>query len=266
VITIARTLLVLGILSAAVAVVIGTLLRDLPFAGRAAARIGALAGVAFFGVLAWGVLSRESPLFGRMTDRGSSGCRAVALTFDDGPSRIATPAVLDVLRSTRTPATFFLIGRRGALAPDLVRRIHEEGHAIGNHGFTHHPFVFMTPGQIARDLARTDEVVQSAAGVRPAFVRMPYGIRGPFAVGIVRRSGRPAIGWSVYPADARRPAAGIIVKRVLGRVGPGDIVLLHDGGGDRSATIAALPRILDGLRARDLAVIPLGDLLAGRCP
>ncbi len=265
-ITIARTLLVLGILAAALAVAVGTLLRDLPVGGRASRRIGSLVGIAFFGLAAWAILSRESPLFGSMTNRGPALCHAVALTFDDGPSRTATPAVLDILRKTRTPATFFLIGSRAGLASDLVRRIQAEGHAIGNHGFTHQPFVFMTPGQIARDLARTDDLVRGAAGVRPAFVRLPYGIRGPFAVGVVRRSGRPVVGWSVYPADARRPPAGRIVGGVLGRVKPGDIVLLHDGGGDRSATIAALPRILDGLRARRLAVIPLADLLAGRCP
>jgi len=265
VIAIARTLLVLGILSAALAVAAGTLLRGAAGA-RASGWIAALAGIAFFAAAAWGILSRQSPLFGRMVDHGPAGCRAVALTFDDGPSRSTTPAVLDLLREIHTPATFFLIGSRAALAPDLVRRIHDEGHAIGNHSWAHDPFVFTTPGRIARDLGKTDAIVRSAAGVTPGFVRLPYGIRGPFAVDVVRRSGRPAVGWSVYPADARRPAAETITKRVLSRVGPGDILLLHDGGGDRSATVAALPSILEGLRARNLPVIPLADLLAGQCP
>jgi peptidoglycan/xylan/chitin deacetylase (PgdA/CDA1 family) len=243
-------------------VTIVTLLRDL-VTGRAAGRIGALAGIAFFGIITWGVLSRGSPLFGRMVERGPAGCRAVALTFDDGPSRAATPAVLEILRGARAPATFFLIGGRAVLAPDLVRRIRAEGTPSAITASPYQPFVFTTRAG-SRGTSEDGRSCRNRRRRPSGFVRWPYGIWDLRR--IVRRSGRPVVGWSVYPADARRPAAETLVRRVLDRAGPGDILLLHDGGGDRSATVAALPRILDGLRVRHLAVIPLADLLAGRCP
>jgi peptidoglycan/xylan/chitin deacetylase (PgdA/CDA1 family) len=262
---VARTLLLVAILCAAPSVAIGVLLRSLGLKPAGSAWIAASAGAAAFALLAWGTVSLDAPLFGRVANRGPSRCDTGALTFDDGPSPSATPAVLDLLRRTETPATFFLVGRRAIEFPEIVRRIRAEGHGLGNHSFSHRALVFMTPGMIRRELERTDDAIRRAAGVSPAFARPPYGLRGPFTVRAIRARGEMPVGWSLYPGDASRPPAEKIVVRVLARAHAGDILLLHDGGGDRSATVAALPRILDGLRAKGLAVVPLQDLLAGRC-
>ena len=262
---IVRTLLVLAILWAGLAVVLGVVLRNAGIGFAWSTRIAACLGAAGFLFLTWGAVSLDAPLFGRLANRGPSGCGAVALTFDDGPDPSATPAVLDLLRRTATPATFFLVGRRVLESPLLVRRIRAEGHGLGNHGFAHRPLVFLTPGMIRRELDRTDDAIRRAAGARPAFARLPYGLRGPFTVRAIRERGETAVGWSLYPGDALRPSADRITARVLSRVRPGDILLLHDGGGDRASTVTALPRILEGLRAKGLPVVRLEDLLAGRC-
>jgi peptidoglycan/xylan/chitin deacetylase (PgdA/CDA1 family) len=264
VLVIARVLLVLAILATAVGLGVGLLLRAR--AGvRAAGISAAAAALALFATAAWSVVSLDAPLFGRMINHGPRACRAVALTFDDGPNPPATPQVLDILKRDGAPATFFVVGLRAARAPELLRRIRADGHAIGNHSFAHRPFVLATPGMIRRDLDRTDAVVRAATGAAPSFVRVPYGLRGPFTLRTVRAGGREPVGWSLYPRDARQPPPDTIAARVLERARPGDIILLHDGGGDRANTVAALPRILEGLRARGLPVVPLADLLGGRC-
>jgi peptidoglycan/xylan/chitin deacetylase (PgdA/CDA1 family) len=181
--------------------------------------------------------------------------RAVALTFDDGPDPRWTPAVLDLLRRYHTQATFCLVGEHAVEHPELVRRIAIDGHALCDHTWSHDEAL---PGRsaatIRAEITRTyDAIVAASGGIRPRYYRAPAGRWSPAELADARRLGLRPLGWSVDPADWRRPPAALITRRVLAGAVPGAIVLLHDGYGDRAATLAALPEILPALAGRHLA-------------
>lgn len=185
---------------------------------------------------------------------------SVALTFDDGPSPLYTPEVLAVLRRYRVPATFFLVGYHALQYPDLVRAEARAGMAVGDHSFDHPlypPFAALTAEQITTEIARGRDAL---GGLTPPvrLFRPPGGSYSPYVVAAARRLGLRVVLWSVDPADWLPGAsAARIVARVLGAVRPGSIVILHDGGGNRAATVAALPAIVEGIRARGLRLVAL---------
>lgn len=176
----------------------------------------------------------------------------VALTFDDGPSPW-TPALLDTLRAYGVPATFFDIGSRARAYPDLVRRQVTEGHSVGGHTWTHPKLTSLSNDSIRAQVGETNRYLESLTGRRVTCVRPPYGSRNARVLSIFGELGVNSLMWSVDARDWERPPASVIAARVLSRVQPGSIVLLHDGGGDRSQTVAAVPMIIEGLRARGYA-------------
>lgn len=173
----------------------------------------------------------------------------VALTFDDGPSPW-TPALLDTLRYYGVPATFFAIGANAARYPDLVRRTVAEGHSVGGHTWTHPRLTSLGNDAIRAQVGETDRYLESLTGRTVSCVRPPYGLRNSRVLSIFGELGVNSLMWSVDARDWERPPASVIAARVLARTQPGSIILLHDGGGDRSQTIAAVPMIIEGLRAR----------------
>jgi len=196
----------------------------------------------------------------RPSGRARTVAPAVALTFDDGPSPRYTPRVLAILRRLRVPATFFVVGYLADQNPGLVRRELRAGMAIGNHRYNHPevpPF-----DELPRRLLE-DEIVLGAEslsrlGARPSLFRPPGGSSSPAVVDAAEAAGERVVLWSVDPRDWRpgvRPRQ--IVRRVLGAVRAGSIVLLHDGGGDRSATVAALPAIVKGIRSRRFRLVAI---------
>ena len=191
-----------------------------------------------------------------MIDHGPRDVSRVALTFDDGPGP-DTPALLDALRAGGAAATFFLHGRNVAQHPALVRRVRDEGHELGNHALTHEN-LRRHPVKTVREVVATQRLVADAAGVRPRVFRPPYGAGGAAA----RLLRLPVIGWDVDPRDWTRPGPDAIVERVLANVRPGSIVLLHDGRGYRDETVAAVPRILEGLSMRRLEPVTVSELLS----
>jgi peptidoglycan/xylan/chitin deacetylase (PgdA/CDA1 family) len=178
----------------------------------------------------------------------------IALTFDDGPDPRWTPAVLALLRQYRVHATFCLVGAHVVRHPDLVRRIAEDGHALCDHTWGHdEQLPRRSPAAIRADLRRTSEAIERASGGRaPAYFRAPGGNWSAAVVTEARRLGLRPLGWSVDPRDWTRPPAATITRTVLGAARGGPIVLLHDGYGDRSVTVAALRTILAGLPDRPL--------------
>jgi peptidoglycan-N-acetylglucosamine deacetylase len=178
--------------------------------------------------------------------------RAVALTFDDGPDPRWTPQVLALLRAARVHATFCLIGRQVAAYPRLVARIVAEGHRLCNHTFDHDEQLATRPVPVInRDIQAATAAIKRA--VPGASIRLFRAPGGGFTVGLdqlLPAQGLRPLGWSVDPDDWRRPGAAAIVARVLAQVRPGSIILLHDGGGDRSQTVAALQQLLPALTAR----------------
>ncbi|MGY1754870.1 polysaccharide deacetylase family protein [Blastococcus sp. SYSU D01042] len=197
-----------------------------------------------------------APLGSVLTTSPPTGERTVALTFDDGPRPDSTPAVLDVLRSRGVTATFFVTGGNAARHPDLVRRIVAEGHTIGNHSWSHPDLSGLSPAGRAAEMDRTSQAVVDATGVVPCFFRGPYGVHGGAIASQAVERGMSVVGWSLDTRDWTTPGGWSpsfqqqIVAAATAPAGAHPIVLMHDGGGYRQNTVAALDRIISDYVAR----------------
>ncbi len=188
------------------------------------------------------------------------GTPLVALTFDDGPWPGSTGRVLDILRAEGVRATFFVVGIRLRTAPDLGRREVREGHLVENHTFSHLALRGATPAAVHAQIVRGAATIVTYLGVQPRWFRAPGGGVTPVTRAEADALGERTIRWTVDPKDWSKPSAPSIVARVLGKVTPGAVVLLHDGGGDRSQTVEALPSIIAGLKAAGYRFVTLDDL------
>ncbi len=197
----------------------------------------------------------------------------VSLTFDDGPDADWTPAILDVLRDRHVPATFFVVGENALAHPTLLNRIVDEGHALGNHSYTHPNFATISDGEARLEMNATERLVEAYTGRGMRLFRAPYfGDAEPTTADelgpalIAQQSGYLNVGLHVDSEDWQQPGVDAIVANVVNAVMAGNedrsgqIVLLHDGGGDRSQTLAAVPRIIDELRARGFRFVPTAQL------
>ncbi len=200
----------------------------------------------------------------------------IALTFDDGPDPRFTPQVLDILRDEHVTATFFVTGIAVYQSPQLLQRAYGEGHEIGNHTYTHTDLDQLSLSQLRLELTLTQRLIQSRLGVSTLLFRPPYGVDdqavSPTAferLRAVQQLGYRIVGSQIdandwgYEQDATPPTSDEIVESVLeqARAGDGHVVLMHDGGGDRKNTVAALPRIIDGLRDAGFELVPVSTLL-----
>jgi peptidoglycan-N-acetylglucosamine deacetylase len=183
--------------------------------------------------------------------------KEVALTFDDGPSRTQTPAILETLIASGARATFFEEGRHVSGREALMRQILAAGDEIGNHSF-HHP---VDPG--AAELASTDEAIRGATGFEPCLFRPPYGEVDARVEAAARAAGLEIVLWTLDSEDDHHPGVAAIRRRVVRRASPGAIVLLHDGG-HHPQTVEALPGILAGLEARGFRCVTVTELFGGR--
>ncbi len=186
----------------------------------------------------------------------------VALTFDDGPHRTYTPQILDILKRYNAHATFFVLGSLAKARPDLIRRISAQGHEIGIHTWRHARLTRLTAAQIRADISRCAAVLApiiGAGGPRPRWVRPPYGAINSSVRRTLQEMGYRVAMWSVDPDDWRRPGAEAIYRRVMARVRDGSIVLMHDGGGNRSQTVAALARIVPELQSRGYRLVTMSQ-------
>jgi peptidoglycan/xylan/chitin deacetylase (PgdA/CDA1 family) len=185
------------------------------------------------------------------------GPHQVALTFDDGPSDY-TSGVLGVLRQYGVPAAFFTLGYLDVQRPDLLVAERNAGMSVEDHSWDHPDLTKRTVPQIDQELNDTANAIQHATGIRPTCFRPPYGATNSTVVAEATRLGLSQILWNVDPTDYDRPGAGVIADRVLSQAnGRGLVVLLHDGGGDRSQTVAALASIIQGLRSRGYSFVRL---------
>lgn len=206
-----------------------------------------------------------------VTRAGASG-REVAITFDDGPDDAFTPPILDTLAARGAVASFFVLGRQVQRLPELTRRIATDGHEIGNHSWSHPDFATMSPSAIRLELAATGRAIEAITGRRPMLARPPYiGDARPATddrlrpMAVANELGYRIAGLEVDPKDwFETDPANIVANamRDLRRKG-GHIILLHDAGGDRSATIAALGPLIDSLRAGGYTLTTVAGLLDG---
>ena len=174
----------------------------------------------------------------------------VYLTFDDGPSTTYTPKVLAVLRKYGVHAVFFELGQNVSWYPSITRSVRGDGNLVGNHTWSHPDLTTLSTTAVTSQLNR----MESALGYRPRCVRPPYGATSPRIATIIANRGQRQILWTVDPREWSRPGTSTIVSRVLAAVRPGSRILLHDGGGDRSQTVAALDLLIPRLRARGFVI------------
>jgi peptidoglycan/xylan/chitin deacetylase (PgdA/CDA1 family) len=218
-------------------------------------------------LIVWGVFNVNSSLWAP-TLWQVPGVNAVALTFDDGPDPEFTPRVLEILAREKVAATFFVIGKRARVNPDLLREIDRQGHLIGNHSFSHAWNInFALHRRLAREISECSDAIEAAIGKRPQFYRAPHGFKNPAVGGVLAKHALTCVGWQVRGFDAVRTNADEIARRLVLNAKAGGILLLHDGSGlqgtrDRSATLQALPMIISGLRARGFEFKRLDELAA----
>ena len=178
-----------------------------------------------------------------------SGRKAIALTIDDGPSPVYTPQVLSLLHRYGITASFSMIGVNVAAYPGVARAVADAGHLIVNHTQHHHNLAFMWPAEVADEMDFATEAIHRATGRVPDMFRAPYGAWSPTVLERCWRTGMTPLGWSVDPRDWSRPGVTAIIQDIMDNTRTGSIILEHDGGGNRSQTVAALsvvlPRLLD---------------------
>jgi peptidoglycan/xylan/chitin deacetylase (PgdA/CDA1 family) len=214
---------------------------------------------------AWSIPTLQ--LFGPALLRGPAGGNRVALTFDDGPTSPYTEQILDVLRERKVPATFFVCGKNVERNPEVLRRIQVEGHTIGNHTYEHPYPYFHRRKFFASQIDRTQNAIEKVTGQRPVIFRPPFGARWIGLYPVLRERGMRLINWSDTGYDWIGDSD--IVGETLKNLGPGSIILLHDGrrayapeNVDRSRTVNALPAIIDGARKAGLKFVPITEFLS----
>lgn len=191
--------------------------------------------------------------------------REVAITIDDGPDPDVTPRVLDLLDAADAKATFFCIGWRARENPALCREIVARGHRIENHGDSHSKaFAFFGPGRMKADIAAAQATFSEITGQTPRYFRATAGLRNPFLDAVLHGLGLKLASWTRRPYDTRCGDPDIVFRRLSRDLGPGDILLLHDGHAARTADgqpviLAVLPRLITALRQHSLNPVTLPD-------
>jgi peptidoglycan/xylan/chitin deacetylase (PgdA/CDA1 family) len=177
------------------------------------------------------------------------GRKAIALTIDDGPSPAYTPQLLSLLSRYKVTATFSMIGANVAAHPALAREVADAGHMVVNHTWTHANLTLLAPAAVLDQMSRASDAIHHATGAVPGMFRAPYGAWSPAVLKRCRQMRLAPLDWSVDPRDWARPGAGAIVRNIMRNTRTGSIILEHDGGGDRSQTVAALGVVLPRLLA-----------------
>jgi peptidoglycan/xylan/chitin deacetylase (PgdA/CDA1 family) len=211
------------------------------------------------------VPSTPAPMPGTATviTHGNPRLPEVALTFDDGPGEY-TLRILAILQHYKARATFFSIGQNITQFPMYLQQVLAGNHAVGNHTFTHPHLPTLSFASIHRELSATQNVVHKEAGTYPMVFRPPYGEYNADVVKAANQLGMTVVTWGADAHDwvTPQPSTDLIASRILSAAGNGAIFLLHEAGGDRANTVAALPTIITGLQARGLTLVTLPQMLA----
>lgn len=195
--------------------------------------------------------------------------RVVALTFDDGPNPVYTPQILQILKNYGIKATFFMIGDNVARHPDVAKQVVADGNEVGNHSLKHsYTLPFLTSRQIRQDYHKTQRIIQEATGVTTQLYRAPHGRMSPWMGQTLKDEGAKIVRWQVSAADWKNTPPEVVVQRILKKVKPGSMILLHDGidlndKANRKAVVEALPGLIDGLKAQGYRFVTVSQLLDG---
>jgi len=220
--------------------------------------------LAYVTLVLCGVVFMRLEMFADVFWRGDEDARGVALTFDDGPSPEHTPRVLELLSRAGVKATFFVIGRKAAAHPELVRAMVDAGHAVGVHGYAHDRlFSLRRMGYVRRDLTLAIETLQKITGERPRLFRPPIGHTNALIAHVAKSLELTLVGWSVRALDGLRGAQPErVAERVESRLEDGAVILLHDAAEREDfvpASVKALPRILAAMKQRELTGVRVDE-------
>ncbi|GCF07618.1 polysaccharide deacetylase family protein [Dictyobacter arantiisoli] len=192
---------------------------------------------------------------------GNEQRKEIALSFDDGPSITYTPQILRILRQFHLHATFFNIGQNVLQYPQITKEVYAEGNVIGNHSWNHPDLTTLSPVQVLWQMTYTNQIIQQTIGTKPLLMRPPYGAINRPAHIQIENAGLLPILWNVDTEDWKRAGVASIVANVMNETKNGSIILMHDGGGDRTQTIAALPIIITNLEQQGYQIVPMQELL-----
>ena len=175
------------------------------------------------------------------------GPKVIALTVDDGPSPVYTPQILRLLDKYQIQATFSMVGKNVRYYPEVAREVAAAGHTIINHTWDHANLTKLSPARQQSEITRATAAIETAAGTQPTMFRAPYGAWSKATLAYCAAAGLTPLDWSVDPRDWARPGVKEIVKTIMKTTRTGSIILEHDGGGDRSQTVAALQQVIPRL-------------------
>ncbi|MDM3852102.1 MAG: polysaccharide deacetylase family protein [Aphanizomenon gracile PMC649.10] len=186
--------------------------------------------------------------------------KVIALTFDDGPWPSSTDKVLDILKKNNIKGTFFVVGQNVKNYPDLTKRVVTDGHTIANHTW-HHWYHHMNPQVAAYEVANTTDIIYQTTGVKTSLFRPPGGNMRNGVAAYAKSNKYAVIMWSSDSMDYSRPGVPRLINNIFREAKPGGIVLMHDGGGDRSHTVKALPEIISKFRKQGYEFVTVPELL-----
>lgn len=208
-------------------------------------------------------LSFSSDISGSSASRISHGDRTkkyIALTFDDGPVSANTPRLLDMLSRRNVKATFYVIGERAQSHPNIIRRIVNEGHEVGNHTWGHPNLQNLSDAQVRSELNRTRDAIVSASGVQPRTMRPPYGsLSARQREWIFREYGYPTVMWDVDPLDWKKPGSSVVANRLIKGTRNGSILLVHDLHG---SSVDAMPQTIDTLLRQGYQFVTVSQMIS----
>jgi len=185
--------------------------------------------------------------------------KVIAITFDDGPHPENTPRLLDMLKQRQIKATFYVVGNMVTYSPQLLRRMVEEGHEIGNHTVKHNNLARMSDEALVAELRAAHDQITEASGAAPVSMRPPGGaIKKDQKALMLREFGYPTILWSVDPEDWKRPGSSVVTSRLVNGARPGGILLVHDL---HKPTVDAMPETLDQLLAQGYEFVTISELI-----
>ncbi|MEJ7644383.1 MAG: polysaccharide deacetylase family protein [Chryseolinea sp.] len=191
--------------------------------------------------------------------KGPKDSNEIALTFDDGPVPGSTESILQILKTYNTSAAFFCIGKKVEENQSLVRHIHDSGHLVCNHSYSHKfTFDLQSSASIFHELENTDRAIKAAIGMTPVFFRPPYGVTNPMVASAITRGKYITIGWSIRSLDTAIRNRKKIIRRITRSLKGGDVILLHDHG---FTTLEILPALIEHIRSVGLKIVRIDDLL-----
>jgi len=204
-------------------------------------------------------LSEAQPMVVTRTDVRPE--KIIALTFDDGPNPPFTAQIVQTLRDAQATATFFMLGRQVTLYPKPVGKVWKAGFQIANHSFSHRRLDHALEPDLTRELDDTRNLLFSITGVEPKWFRPPYGAESPVLKAVAEAKGYRVVRWNIDTRDWEAANPDDIVNHAVSAAFPGAIVLMHDGGGNRTNTVMALPKIIQALRERGYTFVTLDQLV-----